>query len=220
MSDTLFGHENGGTTMSKPIRHLIAIAAATAAALSVGTIPAGAAGRTAPSVSFFEGGEGNAHWSQDESSGGDRFSMELEVPDAVSYAGIDLHHEEGRPAPEHAPSFDFYSTATGPSLGSPRLVILFSDAGKAELRPLAWAQDEWTTVGGGDNNWDNNGGTCGYLYQTTYDAVRACHPGATVTAAFLVSDSGYAYPEGYTHYIDNLEYDGTTISRPSDNKRS
>ena len=212
--------------MTKHVRHLIAIAAATAAALSVSTTPAGAAGRTEPSVSFFQGAEGNAHWSKDQSNGSDRFSMELVEPgfvlgvDPVNYAGIDLHHEEGRPAPATAPSFDFYSTATGPSLGSPRLVIRFDDGGRAELRPLAWVQDEWTTVGGGDNNWDNNGGDCGFLYQTNYDALLACHPGAMVTSAFLVTDSGYAYPEGYTHYIDNLQYDGTTISAPYDNKRS
>jgi hypothetical protein len=211
--------------MTKPIRHLIAIVAATAAAVSVGTLPATAAARTSPSVSFFQGGEGNAHWSQDQSNDDDKFSMELDVPgfdlatEPVNYAGIDLHHVEGRPAPATAPSFDFYSTATGPSLGSPRLHINFSDGGSVDLRPLAWVQNTWTHVGGGDNNWDNNGGTCGFLFQATYDAVRACHAGTTVTSAYVVSDSGYAYPEGYVHYIDNLQYDGATISRPSDNRR-
>ena len=42
-----------------------------------------------------------------------------------------------------------------------------------------------------------------------------------MTSAFVVSDSGYAYPpDGIVHYIDNLQYDGTTISRPGDNGRS
>ncbi|MGH3306050.1 MAG: hypothetical protein ACRDOX_00060 [Nocardioides sp.] len=211
--------------MSKPIRHLIAILAATAAAVSVGTLPADAAARTAPSVSFFQGGEGKAHWSHDESTSDDRFSMKLEVPffnlatDPVNYAGIDLHHVEGQPAPEEAPSFDFYSTASGPSLGSPRLHINFSDGGSADLRPLAWVQDIWTTVDGDGTNWDNNGGPCGFQFGTTYAAVVACHPGTTVTSAYVVSDSGYGYPEGYVHYIDNLQYDGVTISQPSDNRR-
>jgi hypothetical protein len=211
--------------MHKPIRHVIAIVAATAAAVSVGTLPATAAARTSPSVSFFQGGEGNAHWSQDQSNGDDKFSMELDVPgfdlatEPVNYAGIDLHHVDGRPAPVQAPSFDFYSTATGPSLGSPRLVINFSDGGDANLRPLAWAQDTWTTVDGNGPNWDNRGGTCPFLFNTTYAAVLACHAGATVTSAYVVSDSGYAYPQGYVHYIDNLQYDGKTISQPSDNRR-
>ncbi len=102
--------------------------------------------------------------------------MKLEVPffdlatEPVNFAGIDLHHEEGRPAPEEAPSFDFYSSDTGPSLGSPRLVVRFSDGGRGELRPLAWERDVWTTVGGPDNNWDNIGGNCGpFLFQVTYD---------------------------------------------------
>ena len=122
--------------MNKPIRNLVTIVAATAAAVAVGTLPAGAAARTAPSVSFFPGGNGHAHWSQDASSGDDRFSMALEVPDAFSYAGVDLHHVEGRPAPVTAPSFDFSSTDSGASGGSPRLHINFSDGGSVDLRPL------------------------------------------------------------------------------------
>jgi len=213
--------------MSKPIRHLIAIVAATAAAVSVGSLPADAAARTEPSVSFFQGAEGKAHWSVEQSNGDDKHSMKLEVPyfdlatEPVNFAGIDLHHEEGRTAPEEAPSFDFYSSDTGPSLGSPRLVIRFSNGGRAELRPLAWVQDTWTTVDGDGPNWDINGGTCGFRFAATYAEVLACHAGATVTSAFVVSDSGYAYPpEGYVHYIDNLQYDDTTISRPGDNGRS
>jgi hypothetical protein len=205
--------------MNKPIRHLVTIVAATAAAVALGTLPAGAAARIAPSVSFFPGGNGHAHWSQDTSSSDDRFSMELEVPDALSYAGIDLHHVDGRPAPAEAPSFDFNSTVSGASGGSPRLHINFSDRGSVDLRPLTWEQDTWQTVGGGDNNWDNNGGTCGFQFQRTYQEVLACHAGTTVTSAYVVSDSGWLHPEGYVNYIDNLQYDGTTISRPSDNGR-
>ncbi|HET7195324.1 MAG TPA: hypothetical protein VFI99_10075 [Nocardioides sp.] len=81
-------------------------------------------------------------------------------------------------------------------------------------------QDEWTHVGGGDNDWDNNGGPCGFRYQTTYQEVLACHPSTTVTSAYVVSDSGWLHPEGYVNYIDNLPYDGTTISHPADNGRS
>ena len=206
--------------MSKPIRHLVAIAAATAAAISVSAVPADASARNDISVSFFQGAEGNAHWSQDETFSDDKFSMELDVPGGLNYAGIDLHHEEGRPAPAAAPSFDFNSTVSGFSGGSPRLHINFSDGGSVDLRPVLWAQDTWTHVGGGDDNWDSNGGTCGFRYQATYQEVLACHPATTVTSAYVVSDSGWMHPEGYVNYIDNLQYDGTTISQPSDNRRS
>lgn len=205
--------------MNKPIRHLLTMVAATAAVVSVGTLPADAAARITPSVSFFQGGNGNAHWSHDESNGDDKFSMELDVPDASSYGGAYLHHVEGQPAPEEAPSFDFYSTVSGLSGGSPRLHINFSDGGGADLRPQMWEQDMWTTVDGNGMNWDSNGLTCGYQYATTYAAVLACHPGATVTSAYVVSDSGWLHPEGYVHYIDNLQYGGVTISQPSDNRR-
>ena len=93
--------------MSKPIRQLIAMAAAGAAAITLGTLPAEAAARTEPSVSFFPGAEGKAHWSVEQSNpdSGDKHSMKLEVPffdlatEPINFAGIDLHHEEGRPAP-------------------------------------------------------------------------------------------------------------------------
>lgn len=203
------------------MRHLIAVAAATAAALSVGTLPAGAAARTEPSVSFFEGQDGQAHWSRDYSNGNDKFSIALELPAGsyFDYAGADLQHVDGRPAPDQAPSFDFRSTSSGASGGSPRLHLNFSDGGGADLRPVTWEQDTWTAVDGKGASWDNNGG-CGYRYNATYAEVLACHPGEAVTSAYMVSDSGWAHPEGYTTYIDNLQYGGTTISQPSDNKRN
>jgi len=81
------------------------------------------------------------------------------------------------------------STVTGASGGSPRLVIVFSDGGNINLRPLAWVANAWTREGSGTttSDWDNSGGTCGFLYEQTYDVVTACHTGTTVAAAFVVT---------------------------------
>jgi hypothetical protein len=49
-----------------------------------------------------------------------------------------------------------------------------------------------------------------------YQVALACHPGATVTAAFIVSDSGWLNAP-YKNWIDNIQYNGRTISQPSDN---
>ena len=208
--------------MNRSTRHLFAagatIALTAVMAAGLGANPAGAAARTTPSVSFFQGGAGNANWSRDTSNDTDPFSMRLDVPDSASYAGIDLHHVDGQPAPATPPSFDFRSSTAGPSGGSPRLHINFSDGGSIDLRPLFWTADTWTNENGSGTDWDNNGGTCGFLYEQTYSVVTACHAGATVTSAYVVTDSGWLYPTGYTNYIDNIQYGGTTISQPSGNR--
>lgn len=213
-------------------RASIAGAAAALSALAIGAVPALADARVAPSVSFFAGHDGpvvsgSAHWTNTVSNDSDAFSIELDVPqgDAATfssgYAGADLHHVAGHPAPAQEPTFDFQSTVAGTSGGSPRLVINFSDGGSANLRPLAWAGDTWVTEGSGAtaNDWDNSGGTCGYLYEAPYATVLGCHSGTTVTSAYVVTDSGWLYPAGYTNFVDNLQYGGFTMSQPSDNAR-
>src|SRR5437868_14493997 len=103
--------------------------------------------------------------------------------------------------------------------------MIFSDGGNINLRPLTWEQDKWISEGTGNTsdpdfatNWDNNGGTCGFQYEQTYDAALACHAGQSVTAALIVSDSGWLEAP-YTNWIEHIQYDGKTISQPSDNSR-
>jgi hypothetical protein len=96
---------------------------------------------------------------------------------------------------------------------SPRLVIVFADGGNIQLRPLFW-NSSWTHEDGNSNDWDDVGGTCGALYEQSYDAVKACHPDQQVTAAYIVTDAPYA---PYKMWIDNVQYGGKTISQPSDN---
>ncbi|MFN2545960.1 MAG: hypothetical protein ABR567_00855 [Myxococcales bacterium] len=192
-------------------------------------------GRQSISVSFFAGhigpvSSGSAHWTQTDSNDSDPFSVEIDVPEGgtpangfSSFAGINFHHVPAQPPP-NAPSFDFKANRSGDSGGSPRLVMVFSEGGNINLRPLTWVQNTWISEGGPDptpdplaaTNWDNVGGTCGFRFEQTYQAALACHAGTTVTAAFIVSDSGWLNAP-YQNWIDNIQYGGRTISQPSDN---
>lgn len=81
------------------------------------------------------------------------------------------------------------------------------------LRPLAWVGGVWTHEDGATPDWDNRGGTCGFLYEQSYSVELACHAGKTVTDVFVVTDSAWlAGP--YTHYIDNIRYDGALVTSP------
>lgn len=106
-------------------------------------------------------------------------------------------------------SFEVKSSMAGPSLGSPCLVVQFSDGGRGELRPLT-NSTEWEPVA--DPNWDNNGGTCGFRFQTTWEEVQECHPGTFVVGVYLVAD-----PYGFTHWIDNLNTAGKIWNEAADN---
>jgi hypothetical protein len=196
------------------------VAATSAAALAIA--PAwGASGRTAQSESFFASGNAAAHWDNSQAdSDGDGWSQTYEVQDASSFAGTTLHHVEGRPAPQNSPSYWFKSDAAHngfASAGAPRLVVEFADGGNIELRPLTWSSS-WTEEGADQSkDWDNNGGTCGFEFEQDYQTVRACHGDSLVTAAFIVTDAPYG---PYQLWIDQVQYDDTTISQPSDNSNS
>jgi len=193
------------------------IAVTSAAALAIAPAWGSSGGRTAQSESFFAYGNASAHWDNSQDADDDGFSQVYEVNDATSYAGTTLHHVEGLPAPADPPSFDFKTSQDGnPSVGSPRLVIVFADGGNIQLRPLFW-DSSWTHEDGNSNDWDNYGGTCGFRYERSYEEVKACHPDQLVTAAFIVTDAPYA---PYKVWIDNVQYDGKTISQPSDNNNS
>lgn len=193
-------------------------------ALILAVVPAASAqakqdkGKAQPTISFFSGGaEGaNAHWQNDPAdSPNDEDRQDIEInttTDANGFARVDVHHVFGTPTASYPnSSFEVKSDFTGPSLGSPRLVIRFSDGGRAELRPLT-NTNSWQEVS--DPNWDNNGGTCGFLFQTTWNTIQGCHAGTTVTDVFLVAD-----PYGNTHWIDNLNTAGKNWSRAADNGR-
>ena len=172
-------------------------------------------GNAPPTLSFFSGGGGaHAGWVHtSDQPPGDTDQQAIQIHDTTSgYAGVLVHHVYGTPTATFPNSkFDFKSNLASPSsLGYPRLVILFSDGGNASLRPLTW-QQTWTTVQ--DPNWDNNAGGCGFLFETTWQAIQACHPGTFVTNAYITTDPGI----DVTFLIDNLSVDGKTFSNASDN---
>lgn len=179
-------------------------------------------------VSFFRHGDASAGWvnfSPPPPGDSDSFSIELRLgpppatclptsPVNCPFAGATLHGVKGAP-PATPPAFDFHSSVTGPGDGSPRLHIALSDDGSIELRPLAQVAGTWTHESGSSNDWDSHGGTCGFAFEVSYAAALACHPGATVTDAFVVTDSAWGYPAtGYTHLIDNIQYGDQTITAP------
>jgi hypothetical protein len=203
----------------------VLVAAASAAVLVVAPAWAsGNNGRTAQSESFFASGNASAHWDNTQSADANRFSERYDVNDASSYAGTTLHHVEGLPAPATSPSFAFKADRSGPSGGSPRLVMVFGDpstgttVGDIELTPDNW-DTSWQTVG--DGFWSVHGGTCGFTYHDNYQhAVGCMGAGTVVTSAYIVTDSGWLYPSGYTNWVDDVQYGGKTISQPSDNNNS
>jgi hypothetical protein len=193
-----------------------------AVALGLASAPAAlAAGTpTAPEITFFSGGTGIAQWATTTPAppgATDDESMQLQVQatagdDYNDYAGVKFSGLEGAP-PATAPSFSYLSNRAGGSGGSPRLVMSFSDGGSADLRPLTLTAGSWVDQSGSGNDWDNNGGSCGFLYETTYAAVLGCHAGATVTAVRIINDSGWAFaPNVLDLRIDNVNYGAATIT--------
>lgn len=179
----------------------------------------GAQPRTKPNISFFVGGNGNASWQAGESHGGeDNMAVALTVPgnSPPDYAGI-FFNRAGGSAPVNEPSFWLKSSVISASGGSPRLVLFWSDGGSSQLRPLVWTGD-WQQVGAGSaiNDWDNNGGSCGFLYATTYATTVGCHTSAFVVSTFIVTDSGWLI-QPYVHFIDDISLYGHTFASPKDN---
>jgi len=195
------------------------IAVTSAAALAIAPAWGASGGRTAPSLKFFTGGAGaHADWlatrDQPETDTDPQAIRIVTTTDPNGYAGIYVQHVEGQPTATFPNSSYAVKTTnyTGPSLGTPRLVIQFSDGGYAELRPSTLSEN-WQTVT--DPNWDDHGGAglgCGFQYETTWEKVQACHPATVVTAAYLTTD-----PYGWEYRIDDLTVDGTNFTRAADN---
>lgn len=197
-------------------------ASATALLFSAGLLGAlaqtGAAGALAPAgVSFSTGGTGVAMWvtGQDAPGETDNQAIELSAPDGSSFGVANIM---GVPAtaPSTPPSFWFKSLETGNSGGSPRLHIDFTDGGSMELRPLTLTANAWTFEDGTSNDWDNNGGTCGFVYEHSYANDLACHTGATVSDVVMIVDQFGNFPGGLTVFVDDITYDGliATVGPP------
>jgi opacity protein-like surface antigen len=188
----------------------LAVAATSVFALALAASPAYAADGASP-VTFWSGQGAQSHWQNhkgDSPNDTDTQDIELATTDRFSwygYAGFSVANLDPTRVEDFGPStFEVKSDYTGGSLGSPRLVVQFSDGGSADLRPLQNNED-WQTVGDGAE-WDNHGGTCDFGYEETWAQVRDCHLGENVTGVFMVAD---AY--GHTHWIDNLDTAAVTF---------
>ncbi|HYM96182.1 MAG TPA: hypothetical protein VET26_02675 [Candidatus Sulfotelmatobacter sp.] len=193
----------------------LVVAGVTAALSLLVAVPAMANGQEDVTVTFFHSPGAEAHWAHFTPPPGDpdTWSIKLRLPaDPTAYAGARLQGVQG-PPPPNPPSFDYYSTVTGPSGGSPRLHMDFSDGGSIELRPL-FLTSTWAHEDGSSTDWDNNGGSCGFKYEVPYAVAVGCHPGATVTGVIVVTDSAWLYTSGYTQYIDNIQYGDALITSP------
>lgn len=120
-------------------------------------------------------------------------------------------------------SYDFNAAQSGPSGGSPRMIVCFDAAcdSNAELGPNNWTANTWVHVDGfaasdGANNiWVNDGGSCGYVYNTTWSQIKVCHAGASITEVEVVNDSGWEYPASSEQItLDNLDVNGVVASGP------
>lgn len=192
-----------------------ALVAALAAVVGVPSAWAADNGNAPATLSFFSSGSGaHAGWvhTDDQPAVDTDYSQAIQIHTTdAGYAGVLVHHVYGWPTAAFPnSSFDFKAAVPGPSLGSPRLVILFSDGGNAVLRPLSWTT-YWQKVA--DPNWDNTGGACGFVYETTWNTIKACHLGTVVTNEYITTDPGL--PNDFL--IDNLATAGKTFSNASDN---
>jgi hypothetical protein len=163
---------------------------------------------------------GTAHWVKGAGLGGGYGLVTTSLPSGT-YGGISLSNPPADPNSLTALSFDFKPNQTGGSGGSPRLVVQFSDGGDASLRPLAWVAGTWTHEDGMvGTDWDNRGGTCGSLYETTWATIKTCHTGTTVTGIFAVNDSGWLYPPaGEEVVLDNVTVNDQVASGPGKEKK-
>ena len=162
-----------------------------------------------------------AHWVKGVGNPGyGLVTTSVQTTTTVTFGGIQLKKSftPKNPSSITALSFDFNPNQTGSSGGSPRMVVQFSDGGSGDLRPLTWAANTWTHLDGmTGTNWDNNGGTCGFVYETTWTTVMGCHTGATITSIFVVNDSGWLYPStGEKVILDNITVNKIIATGPAD----
>lgn len=193
------------------------LAATTAALLTVALASSSAMAAPAPQWKPF----GDAVWVQ--GTGNPGYGLVTSSNGAgTTYGGIELRHGPTSLASITAAKFDFNPNQTGSSGGSPRLVFGLTDGGNIQLRPLQWAANAWATedgFGANPSDWDNYGGTCGFVYETTWTIAAACHAGATITSIFLVNDSGWVYPAtGEVVVVDNVTVNTIVATGPTGHK--
>ncbi len=172
-----------------------------------------ASAAAAPTIdNIFTSGGATAGWvkGQDATGDTDGQAIRISLPNASSYAGVDLASLPSS-APATAPSFAFKPSLSGASAGSPRLVIAFSDGDNIYAMPPTWTAGTWSTVGGTSAEWHDAGAkACPVLSNVSYQQALACHTNhhATVTSVDVVADGSGPV----VVYVDDIRFAGATFT--------
>jgi hypothetical protein len=182
-------------------------------AVAATAVFAGGASATAPLTEPF----GTGDWTPGAGNES-QFALVTSSDGTGSFGGASLVNFPSDPEDVDTLSFDFKADTTGASGGSPRLVVAFSDGSFPHLRPLALTSD-WSTVDGMSGaNWDDQGGTCGSQFAVTWEAIKTCHAGESITGMWVVNDSGWLYPDGLAVFVDNITVNELVAGGPGNAK--
>ncbi len=159
---------------------------------------------------------GQANWVPGAGNPGFGLVTTGDIPSGT-YGGIQLKSKYVPSAPDSitALQFDYVAAQPGPSVGSPRLAVQFSDGSYGFLRPVTLSTT-WVTENGMTTatDWESHGGSCGdILGGTDWATVKACHAGDTITAIFVVNDSAGQVT------LDNITVNNITATGPRGNQQ-
>ena len=172
---------------------------------------------------FVSTGNAQARWIKDPAGppgSRDDDSIELTV---TARSAIDFNDAAwvsflGLPSapPAAPPSFLYKISDPGPSGGSVRLVMRFSDGGHGFLRPETLQAGQWILANGGGRDWENIGGATGCPSSgITYAQMLQCHAGATVTSFEIINDSGWLHSGPFRAEVDHISYGGELVTAPA-----
>jgi hypothetical protein len=189
-------------------------------------------------AAFFSSGTGSAGWvnGSDPLVAGDTDGKVIQLSSPTyslsdspyNYGGFVAHALDGMPVSSiNALSYDFQVTTpgwTGGGLGSPRLIVDFTDGsgvvGNIALNPVDnLTSGTWYSLNATTGGVDVSGGTCGYMYQATWGSWQPCFTGDKVADAYVVNDSGWGSNGSFTVQVDNLTLNNTVYSAPASAKR-
>ena len=167
----------------------------------------------------------DAVWNPTAGPGGTPGLITTSAPDVNAPYGVTdggtqlLDLPTTTPADLTALSFEYYSNVSGPSGGSPRLVVQFSNGDNSQLRPGDLVANAWTTVhgiSGNSSTWDQSGPDTGgcVTYNATWTDVLTCNGSASITGIYVVNDSGWLFRSGEQIVLDNVTVNGDVLNGP------
>ena len=173
---------------------------------------------------FVTSGNATARWIEDPSpvpGASDNKAIELTV---TARSAIDFNDAAwvtfqgfGPAAPTTPPAFLYKVSEAGPSGGSVRFVMRFSDGGFGFLRPVTVQAGSWQLANGATDDWESTGGQgCASSTSLTYVRMLTCHPNANVTSVEIINDSGWLHAgHPFTALVDYISYGGEVVTVPA-----